>query len=219
MRIIAILCLLGLQAPIAHAYPESPPFEQTQFSEDFGVFRWWRSCWWRVFDPNVYLIFQPDGEVLLLYPDGTVRVATEEGLARLYVSGDGFCLSDVYGGTFTRFGGSSTSGGPNGFGGFRGYGDSSRTGVFSFDGSGNPIDRDSNDFRFGGEDTDRSDAGWRFGGDGSGGRFASTRMDDFFYEPLGLVGCDSIYDSKDGGVLGPIPCTSYPNVFGDVPKY
>ena len=275
MRFFCILCILGLNAPLAHAYPEYPPFEQTQFADDFGVFRWWQSCWWRVIDPNVYLICQSDGQILLLFPDGTIRAATEEELKKLFslspvegmrgrkgvrqysrdserrlspATGDGFRLSDVYGGTFTRFGGGSSSTGVfRGFGGFGGSGGrfggfgGLGTGVFSFDRDGNPIDRDSNGYSFGdrdydrntdtwrfggdgsggrfsGTDRDRNTDTWRFGGDGSGGRFSGTRMDDIFYQPLGF-GCDSIYDSIDTDVFGPAPCTSYPNVFGPVPRY
>ena len=164
MRLLSILTILGissLNAPAAYAYPEHPAFEHTQFAEDFGMFRWWESCWWRVFDPNIYVLCQPDGDILLVYPDGSVHPASEEDLTRLFASvgddrrgrsganrlglfqpprapqsrsprlspaqGDGFRLSDVYGGRFTRFDGSTSrfpsinlpSGG---------------TGVFSFDG-------------------------------------------------------------------------------------
>lgn len=58
------------------------------------------------------------------------------------------------------------------------------------------------------------------GGDGFfSERSLRSRMDDFFYGPLGLFGCDSISDSRDGGIFGAIPCTSYPDVFGPVPAY
>ncbi len=244
MRILSILTILGIispSAPIAYAYPENPPFEQTQFAEDYGMFRWWESCWWRVFDPYVYVQCMPDGQVFLLYPDGSSHPASQEDLARLFSSmadgrrgrsganrlgllrgpprstawrlspapGDGFRLSDVYGGRFTRF---EVSGLPR-------FNLPSGTGVFSFDGFGNRIPSNFTGFDFGDNDGDSDSRGtWRFGGDGSGGRFSGTRMHDIFYKPL-FGGCESIHDSRDGGMFGPIPCTSYPGVFGPKVEY
>ncbi|MBT4120110.1 MAG: hypothetical protein HOG89_04170 [Candidatus Peribacter sp.] len=281
MRLLSILTILGissLNAPAAYAYPEHPAFEHTQFAEDFGMFRWWESCWWRVFDPNIYVLCQPDGDILLVYPDGSVHPASEEDLTRLFASvgddrrgrsganrlglfqpprapqsrsprlspaqGDGFRLSDVYGGRFTRFDGSTSrfpsinlpSGG---------------TGVFSFDGFGNrfsgdfrpgDVNTDFDGFNFSGRDRDSDSGGFdfsreerEFGGfeigereeedrsniglinylrqHGTADAFADpdggTRMHDIFYKPI-MGRCQSIYDSIDGGMFGPIPCTSHP---------
>jgi hypothetical protein len=245
MRIFCLLCILSLSAPVAYAYPEYPPFEQTQFADDFGMFRWWNYCWWRVFDPDIYVLCYPDGSIFLQYPDGRVIRASQEDIERLFAGrgrrregrggrvtprlgpalGDGFRLSDVYGGRFFRFDGNS---------GLGRFNLPSGTGVFRFDRFGNPITgdfggRDSGDedddsgsrssgssssTRFGGRSSSGSNGSWRFSGDGSGGRFSGTRMHDIFYEPLGLYRCDSIHDSIDGGIFGPIPCTSYPGVFG-----
>lgn len=284
MRILSILCILGLWAPTAQAYPEQPAFERTQFAEDFGMFRWWESCWWRVFDPYVYVLCDPNGQVMLVYPDGSTHPASAEDLARFFSSvgderrgrkganrlglfrpplrptsrltarrlspapGDGFRLRDVYGGGFTRFDGS----------GFPQFNLPSGTGVFSFDGFGNrfsgdfrpgdfslpdiDVDVDSNGFDFSGRDRDSGSGGFEFSGTdrefggfelgeredpdrsniglieylrqhGTADAFADpnggTRMHDIFYKPI-IGRCRSIYDSIDGGMFGPIPCTSHP---------
>lgn len=297
---LCTLCTLCASLPHAYAYPEYPAFEQTQFAEDFGMFRWWESCWWRVFDPYVYVLCDPNGEVFLVYPDGSTLPASQEDLARLFsldgrrgfggiggaggvggggvgglrgrsganrlglfrpptqprttsrptarrlspAPGDGFRLSDVYGGKFTRFDGS----------GFPEFRVPSGTGIFSFDGSGNPLDIDFGSLNQGNRNTDSGNRGsgsssstgngsrFRFGqgssssrgfsiGDrdaegrsniglieylrqnGSGNAFADpnggTRMHDIFYKPI-IGRCRSIYDFIDGGMFGPIPCTSHP---------
>ena len=270
MRILSILILLSLSAPTALAYPEYPAFQQTQFAEEFGTFRWWQSCWWRVYDPYVYVLCQPDGQILLVYPDGSLHPASQQDLARLFslsteggglrgrkganrlglfrpptrprttsrlsarrlspAPGDGFRLSTIYPGRFLRPDGSRFS-----------FTIPSGTGVFSFDGFGSRFqgdfrpfvprdtdtgrDRDSGDGLGGRDRGDRTDdnnnARWRFGRDGTGttrlaregGRFQGSCMHPIFYKPV-LGRCQSIYDSIDGGMFGPIPCTSYPGVFG-----
>ena len=268
MFLSILLIISGLIASPVYAYPEYPAFEQTQFADSIGVFRWWESCWWRVVDPYVYLRCQPNGYILLVQPDGTVTAATASEIDRLFSAlngavsfnapgtsgsrlgvsrffagrtsaapGDGIRLSNYYGETFMR----------NKNSGVSGY-NSGATGVFRFNGTditpvnfsltgvftGDSSTTNNNMFRFTddnnssqnifGEEVptpqDGTDTGVFSGGDG----FFSennlrSRMDNFFYQPLGLVGCNSIHDSKDGGIFGPIPCTSYPGVLGPVPRY
>lgn len=305
ISVLLIAGLLAVASP-AYAYPEYPPFEQTQFADDLGMFRWWESCWWRVFDPYVYLQCDPGGDIFIVLPDGTVTEASDSDLDRLYresngvvsfnapgtsgsrlgvsrffpsrtsaAPGDGIRLSDYYGGTFTRFDGNGSSSGLFGNSGTS----SNSSGVFRFSGTRNDVNRQtilgfdvlnsgdleptgvftagsdgvlrpSTTFRFSDGSNDYQNNGntFRFSGDNSGpqriagqevptsagagstGAFSGgdgffsennlrTRMDDFFYQPLGLIGCTSIDDSRDGGIFGPIPCTSYPGVLGPVPRY
>ena len=267
---LLIAGLLSVTTPV-YAYLEYPPFEQTQFADSTGMFRWWESCWWRVVDPYVYLRCQANGDILIVRPDGTVSQATQSELDRLFdaaggavsfnapgtsgsrlgisrffsgrtsaAPGDGIRLSDYYGGSFWRFDGSGTTGVFNefdasafgGLSGLNGIGDN-EYGVIRFNADGS---RDTSDatFRFSGdnsgpqrifgEEVPTSDGAGDTGAFSGGDGFFSennlrTRMHDFFYEPLGLVGCDSIHDYRDGGIFGPIPCTSYPGVFGPVPEY
>lgn len=240
MRFFSILLLLSLSTPV-YAYPEYPPFTQTQFRDDYGMFRWWESCWWRVVDPYVYLLCGDGGEISIVYPDGTVGPASAVDLNRLFsqsggassfnappaprttirfsegrltpAPGDGFRLSDIYG-QFPQFNVPSFS---FDFDSYASYG----TGVFRFDSSGRflgSLSGTSGGFSFGSQSTS-SDNGGSTTSTRSGNRFEGTRMSDFFYEPIGLIGCNSIQDSRDGGIFGPIPCTSYPGVFGPKVEY
>lgn len=273
MRILSFAVILTLfAAPAVHAYPEYPPFERTGFSDDYGMFRWWESCWWRVADPYVYLLCGDGDTIRIVYPDGTVTDATSSEIDRFFslaggsqsfnappvprqyvrfsgqrltpAPGDGYRLTDVYGGRFWRFDDDSNFS-SSGFS-FDGSSDLG-TGVFQFDRSGNLISSGTagGSFSFGGSsDGNGGGSGFPFAGsddgtqrifgqdvptsddggdtgifDRDGNRFEGTRMHDIFYEPIGLFACENIHDSIEGGIFGPIPCTSYRGVFGPTPEY
>ncbi len=195
MRRIAILLLWLLPFQQAFAYPEYPPFERTRFATEHGMFRWYRGCWFRVLNVYVYIICDPSGEVI----ERTRRSAARLTGAR----GDGISLSDYYGGHFSRsgfFSGSDFEGGSG----------------FPFAG------QDDGTQRIFGENVPTSDGGGTSGvfsgGDGFFSSGGGTRMHDVFDQPVGF-GCDDIHDSIDGGLFGPIPCTSYPGVFGPKVEY
>lgn len=278
-RIFGILGILGILLPHQTvAYSEVPPFESTVFSREYGMFRWYQGCWFRVKHAYAYIICSPTGEPVervpvelvpeliaagvlpadsstgeLYYIDEHGGIATTrrtgssfgrlDGGTRLSPArGDGIPLSTYYG--VSRFGGSAGQGSEFRFNGSNDV-TAGRTGVFRFRGTSG--DFSDATFRFSdGSSGDFSDATFRFSnGDNDGvqrifgeevggssnantgafsgndGFFSSgngTRMPDIFYEPI-FGSCDSIHDSIDGGVFGPIPCTSYPGVFGPVPVY
>ncbi|MDP7069129.1 MAG: hypothetical protein QF815_01275, partial [Candidatus Peribacteraceae bacterium] len=151
MRLIASLCIWLLLAPSTLAYPEYPPFEQTEFADEYGMFRWWKGCWFRVLHAYAYIICDPSGGPidrvpLSAIPDliaaGVLPADSATGWFTYQIfsgartrgrwsarrltpaPGDGISLRDYYGrgtGGFGGFGGFD-GGGFGGFGGFDGGG-------------------------------------------------------------------------------------------------
>lgn len=140
--------------------------------------------------------------------------------------GDGIRLSDYYGGFANRSFGISSFDGVSFDSGFSSIGDN-EYGIFRFNADGT-LDRSSSTFSVSNGNGSSSSSGTAqrgstgafSGGDGffSEGNLR-TRMPNIFYEPLDTIGCSAIDDYADGGIFGPIPCTSYPGVFGPVPEY
>ena len=276
-----LLALLLAFIPTASAYPpEVPLFEQTEFREEYGMFRWYQGCWFRIRHNYAYIICSPDGGPVDRVPLSVIPELIESGLLpadsmtgrlvdRLFgrttsrtpsnfrlsagrttaAPGDGIRLSSLPGGgssgsrSFSGFdglnslgsglfrfdgigsfngvnfngssfggfsgGGSTNSGNGNGFS----FGSNGESGGSGFNGFSNvnrfaPRDNDGSTFRF------SSGNGLSGGGDGTAGGNGEGPLG----QPLGF-GCSDINDSQDGGMLGPIPCTSYPGVFGPVPRY
>ncbi len=224
-----LLALLLAFIPTASAYPpEVPLFEQTEFREEYGMFRWYQGCWFRVRHNYAYIICSPDGGPVDRVPLSAIPELIESGLLpadsmtgrlvdRLFgrttsrtpsnfrlsagrttaAPGDGTRLSDLFGGGKSGF---------NGFSGFDGL-NSFGSGLFQFDGIGSFNGVNFNGSSFGSN-----------GGSGEGDGTAGGNGEGPLGQPLGF-GCSDINDSQDGGMLGPIPCTSYPGVFGPVPRY
>jgi hypothetical protein len=275
-----LLALLLAFIPTASAYPpEVPLFEQTEFREEYGMFRWYQGCWFRVRHNYAYIICSPDGRPVDRVPLSSIPELIESGLLpadsmtgrlvdRLFgrantrtpanyrlsagrttaAPGDGTRLSDLFGGGTSGF---------SGFSGFDGLG-SLGSGVFQFDGIGSFNGSNFGGFSGGGFSTGGSSNGFRFSNNGGSGRsgfdgfsnvnrFAPRENDGATFrfssgnnsgnglsgggdgtaggngegplgQPLGF-GCTDINDTQDGGMLGPIPCTSYPGVLGPVPRY
>lgn len=153
MHLLALY--LALLIPTTFVY-EEPSFTQTEFYNEYGIFRWYQGCWSPVL------------------------------------------LNDGY---------------QNCNGGFKGMAGTSSH-------SSSRFSEYSNRDRFG--FTTNSDDLFFFGSNGS----TTTNVFDndlndkegILDKPLGL-GCDSITDYRNGGALGPIPCTTYPGVLGPVPRY
>ena len=136
MRLLSLLSACVLLLPqVAHAYPEYPPFAWTEFREEYGMFRWWRGCWFRVLHAYAYITCDPTGGPIARVPlsqipdliamgvlpaDSETGELVERMLARLRgealgprlretaakltpAPGDGYSLTDVYGGNFRRF--------------------------------------------------------------------------------------------------------------------
>ncbi len=285
-----VLALLLALVPTVSAYPpEVPLFEQTEFRDEYGMFRWYQGCWFRVRHQYAYIICSPDGQPIERVPLSDIPELIEAGLlpadssTGLFIDqyfsesrnrslrwsegritaapGDGTSLSGSSG---FRFSLPPYSGG--GFGNLGGF-DSLGSGIFQFDGVGNfnglnftggigggfdglnfsggstisdgfngvnfsggsssdggfdgfsnvnrfaPRENDGSTFRFSSRDGNGG-SGLSGGGDGTAGGNGEGPLG----RPLGF-GCDSIDDSRDGGPLGPVPCTSYPGVFGPVPQY
>jgi hypothetical protein len=264
MQMLALF--LALFIPTTFAYPpEVPLFENTEFREEYGMFRWYQGCWFRVRHNYAYIICSPDGGPVDRVPLSAIPELIESGLLpadsmtgrlvdRLFgtentrtpanyrlsagrttaAPGDGTRLSDLFGGGTSGFSDFSGFNGFDGlgslgsgifqfdgigsfngssFGGFSGGGGSYTSGWSGFDGFSNvnrfaPRENNGVTFRF------SSGNGLRGGGDGTAGGNGEGPLG----QPLGF-GCSDINDSQDGGMLGPIPCTSYPGVFGPVPRY
>lgn len=266
MHVIALL--LALFIPTTFAYPpEVPLFEHTEFRHEYGMFRWYEGCWFRIRHNYAYIICSPNGRPVDRVPLSAIPELVASGLlpadsvtgqlldsllrqqntrSRFGISrvtaapGDGTRLSDLFGGGTSR----SRSGNTGGTGVFRfsgtnipnisgngfSFGSSNTDGTsntFRFSDAGNdnssgfdgysnvnrfaPRDNDGATFRF---SSGNNDSGLSGAGDGSAGGDGTRVLGRPFLE-----GCNSISDSKDGGILGPIPCTTYPGVLGPIPKY
>lgn len=89
-RLFVLFCLFAITVPVAaQPYTEIPPFSATEFAREQGVFRWYRGCWWRTVDPNVYLICNDDGTIFGVFPDGTLRQILREDAERLGIDDSG----------------------------------------------------------------------------------------------------------------------------------
>lgn len=80
IAIIAIVASLGFAPLSAYAYPEYPPFEQTAFRDEYGMFRWWRGCWFRVLHAYAYIICSPNGEPVDRVPLSEIPGLIELGI-------------------------------------------------------------------------------------------------------------------------------------------
>ena len=238
-----------LLIPSVWAY-ENPPFEGTPFTEDYGTFRWYRGCWWKVHDPFEPYFCLPPGVDPFAYFPGSGLPGTSPGPS---VEGEfGFSLGD------SSFGSLDFSGLGNGIN-LPSFSTDGGFGIFQFDAEGNLISRsggsDDNDDSdsegssildrirsrhggsggggiFGGDDGGESGGGFSFGDDDEdrgrtsilsrdGGGFFSGGFREgpaILRQPL-FGRCESIHDGRETESLGEVPCTTYPSIFGPVPRY
>lgn len=174
------------------------------------------------YDPHYYGVFKSDNSGTLRRVSGNSVSTGDTGVFRFDSNGNPLNGSSTN--TF-RFHSQNTT--------------SNNNSTFRFGSS--DTTSNSNTFRFGANDGDSS-TGYEFSecpegeqcifgepvpqSDGSELDFGSSNglfeptggTPDFLTRPLDL-GCDSINDTRDGGIFGPIPCTNYPGVLGPVPEY
>ncbi|PIR54455.1 hypothetical protein COU75_00735 [Candidatus Peregrinibacteria bacterium CG10_big_fil_rev_8_21_14_0_10_42_8] len=253
MHVIALF--LALFIPTTFAYPpEVPLFEHTEFRNEYGMFRWYEGCWFRIRHNYAYIICSPNGRPVDRVPLSAIPELVASGLlpadsvtgqlldrslkqqntrSRFGISrvtaapGDGTRLSDLFRGTSSTrsgtnvpnisgngfsFGGSNTDGTSNTFR----FSDTGNDNSSGFDGYSNvnrfaPRDNNGAAFRFQNGASNSGNSRFQDGTAGGNGEGVLGR-------PF-LEGCSSINDSNDGGILGPIPCTTYPGVLGPIPKY
>lgn len=203
MYIIGLL--FSLFVAHAHAYPpEVPHFSQSEFRDEYGIFRWYEGCWFRI-EGDYGCILPPNsayggGFGGIDFGSLGTGVFQFDGIVGNIGGFDGFTFGDGRNSSsFNDFSGFDSDGSSGGFSGFSGV---DRFGA---------RDNDGTTFRF---SSGNNDGNGLSGGDGSAGGNGEGALG----RPVGL-GCDSIDDTRDGGILGPIPCTSYPGVLGPVPRY
>lgn len=87
-RLSVLLLALAFIAPMTvSAYTEVPPFSATKFRNQIGMFRWYTGCWWRVVDPNAYLVCRQDGTVWKLLQSGQLVPATLRDIGLSQIEG------------------------------------------------------------------------------------------------------------------------------------
>lgn len=177
-----------------HNFREQPPIQSTQFRSATGMYRWYQGCWWRLGDPYAYQGCQnssfDDGAHVHHFDSGIGQeFADIRGLVAAISGFSGQELDQLLIALEERFGRLNPRINPERLSAMI---DAILLEDVRFSRSPRPLDPREEVIR-------------------RNGLFP----EDVLSNPV-TSGCSSIRDQRPGKIFGPVPCTSYPDVFGGV---